>query len=315
MSNSELNNNNPEDILDEDVLLDDDLDIDIIDLDAESDILNEESSIDEEAPQSADDKKKVSKASILRYGIMIVSACLFVFAAVMLTTYFLNYRNGQQTYENASKEVFKPNPNRPTDDNSSTEEGNEFYYDHNALLAINPDSVGYLVMPGIDIQYPIVTATDNDYYLNHDIYGNESIFGALFIDSYIKEGFNSSHVIVYGHNMYDGSMFAKLARYKEESFFMDDANTVFYIYSENKRYTYRIFSVYETSPTSDTYDINFKTLNDMRTYANAMKKKSMYTCGVTVGSATQIMTFSTCTSDSQRRVIVHSILIGANNID
>lgn len=258
--------------------------------------------------QKQADKKSIKKGIVVRRIIMAVALCVFIFAAVMLIQIFFKYKSGRDLYQNVYNEVIKPNPNRPSD--SSSEEGDAFIYNHEALLSINKDAVGYLVMPGIGVQLPIVYRyMDNNYYLNHAIDGSESMFGTLFIDGNIKNGLKSSHVIIYGHNMYDGSMFAGLHKYKNSDFCMDSKNTTFYIYSEDKCYTYRIFSVYETAPTSDTYQVEFPSISALRSYAGAMKQKSMFDLGVPISNTNQVVTFSTCTSDSKRRVIVHAVLI------
>lgn len=42
-----------------------------------------------------------------------------------------------------------------------------FHYDHDALLRINAEGIGYLSIPAISVQLPVAQGTDNDYYLTH----------------------------------------------------------------------------------------------------------------------------------------------------
>lgn len=267
----------------------------------------------EEPPKP--DKPDSSRSALIRHIIMIVSLCVFAFSAVMLIITFFKYKDGRDIYTNISNEVIKPNPNRPSGSSTDDEDEEAFLYDHNALIGINRDAVGYLVMPGVGIQLPVVyRAGDNDYYLNHAINGAESMFGSLFIDGHIRDGFKSTHVLIHGHNMYDGSMFAGLAKYRNEDFARDGENSIVYIYSQDKCYTYRVFSVHQVDPTDIAFTINFGSVLAMRDYASKMKQASMYDFGVPITNASQVLTLSTCTSDSKHRFIVHCVLTATKTI-
>lgn len=79
---------------------------------------------------------------------------------------------------------------------------------------VNPDIVGWVTIPGTPIDYPIVQAQENDpdYYLDHDVYLNWNMYGAIYLDACnAQEGFDSRLAYVFGHHMDDGSMFAALA--------------------------------------------------------------------------------------------------------
>ena len=55
---------------------------------------------------------------------------------------------------------------------------------------------------------------DPDYYLTHDAWGNYDIYGVPYVTPLCTEGLASRNVIIYGHNMSDGSMFAGFANFK-----------------------------------------------------------------------------------------------------
>ena len=61
--------------------------------------------------------------------------------------------------------------------------------------------------------YPIAQCNNNEYYLNHDWYGNKNKCGSLFFDYRCKLN-NDSDLIIYGHNMKDKSMFGSLHDYE-----------------------------------------------------------------------------------------------------
>lgn len=99
------------------------------------------------------------------------------------------------------------------------------------LYSENSDVVGWVTVGGADdpivkINYPVVKAEDNDYYLTHDYLKNEEQRGAIFADyrNVFEPDRLSANTILYGHNMWNGeTMFAKLSRYYEPNAFSDPA--------------------------------------------------------------------------------------------
>ena len=82
----------------------------------------------------------------------------------------------------------------------------------------NPDIVGWITVPDTNIDYPIVQAEDNDYYLRRDLNGEPAKPGTIFMD-YRCAGDGSGYSIIYGHNMKSGSMFGTLKRFGDRAFF------------------------------------------------------------------------------------------------
>ena len=82
--------------------------------------------------------------------------------------------------------------------------------------AINPDVIGFLHIPAktVDDIELFVVQKDNEYYLTHDFYGDEKKSGTLFLDQANEIWPQDQHMIIYGHNMKNGTMFARLPRYK-----------------------------------------------------------------------------------------------------
>ena len=79
-------------------------------------------------------------------------------------------------------------------------------------LSINSDFMGWLQIPGSNIDYPFVRSKDNADYLKRDFYGNYSESGTLFMDYRNLGNFNDQHTLIYGHNMKNKSMFHEIGR-------------------------------------------------------------------------------------------------------
>lgn len=259
-------------------------------------------------------KQNSKTYDIIRYIVLGAAVVVFLVAAGMLIHIFMEYKKGTDIYENISSSVLTP-VDKPTGDGTDTssdkEENLPFVYDHQALLNINSEGQGYLYIPSIDLRLPVVQGTDNEYYLNHTFNKVYNAAGALFIDSRVDKGLGGSNVIIYGHNMKNGSMFAKLAYYKNESFYRQQGNDVFYIYTGDEIREYRIFDAFENDPEGYVYTCNFGTASQLQEYASTVKSYSLYDTGVDVSSATQVVTFSTCTGDGARRIIVQGIYVGS----
>lgn len=106
----------------------------------------------------------------------------------------------------------------------------------------NPDTVGWIRIDGTRIDYPIVQGTDNDYYLHHDFYGEESAGGAIYLDFESQKDFVGRNNILYGHHMKNGTMFKDVNLYKEPEFFKE--HQYFSIYTPDREIRLKAVACY-----------------------------------------------------------------------
>jgi len=121
--------------------------------------------------------------------------------------------------------------------------------DFDALRAINPSVVGWIVVPGTEISYPIVQGTDNAHYLHHTFSGARNASGAIFLDHRNRADFSDSQIILHGHNMRDGSMFAQLHGWQGDRFVIYTPNGVleFEVFNRQTiRATHEIYQLHDT---------------------------------------------------------------------
>ena len=314
LDTDELNSDDGQYELDWDVDSDE-LDSDELDLDElDSDELD--SNLKSNGPnkhKSNKKKRKLSWGNIIRYIIMIIAAVIFLYSGFMLAKIYLEYKQGDDIYKSIADTVLVP-VEATTSDNAQ-EIQSPFKYDHQALLNINSEGIGYLYIPSINLKLPLAQGSDNDYYLTHAFNKTYNGGGTLFEDYRISNGLSASHIIIYGHNMKNGSMFAGLNKYLTPSFYKTEGNDIFYIYTENKLLEYKIFTAYISEPISATYTYNFTNVTALQAYAQSMKLLSSYNTGVDVSSATQIVTFSTCTGDGTQRVIVQGTFMNETPLE
>ena len=163
---------------------------------------------------------------------------LIVFLVVTLICgkYLLDY--WQDSYENRQnyrqvEEIAFPEKDTEEDgtgsnaDNSMTEtEIDDF--DYQALLDENADCIGWLKIAGTDISSPVVQGKDNEFYLYHDFQKNYAICGTLMLDNRNDIDARQEHLIIYGHQMKDGSMFRGLRNFLGDKFLKE--HHILYLY-------------------------------------------------------------------------------------
>ena len=149
---------------------------------------------------------------------IILVLCIVVFgiAAMNLVEIGKEYYDGQKEYEEL-KEYTEEEPNGQQDDPAESK-AEEKTIDFAELRKINEDIVAWIQIPGIGVDYPVVQGEDNEYYLHHTFQKEANKAGSIFLDYRNRADFTEQRVIIYGHNMKDGSMFSNLKKYQDNAF-------------------------------------------------------------------------------------------------
>lgn len=169
------------------------------------------------------------------------------------------------------------------------------------------DYRGWIRIKHTNIDYPILQADDNTYYLDKDMDGNYLMAGSIFMN-YTNNGFDDENTILFGHNMKNGTMFANLSKYMQKDFFYGNNNIDIEI-SNNYHLEYEVFSVYVTD-TKDNYIVpRFKSGDEYKKFLDKIKKKSMYPLEIELDEGDKIITLSTCYYTLHgERLVVHGKL-------
>ncbi len=259
-------------------------------------------------------RRKRTKGDIIRYCVMFVALCVLVYSAMSLISIFLEYRQGEEIYEDYRKyATADPNQDKAPEYIAEEEPLNPNFQiasiDWNKLQADNSDVCAWIQFETLSqINYPVVQSTDNDYYLHHTTDHTENSAGSIFVESANKKDFSDMNTFVYGHNMKNGSMFGLLRYYKDASYYA--GNEYFWIYTPQGNYRYKIFSCYEPLQNSETYTWWRDPCEEYTAYLSKVQSYSKYNTGVSVGPTDKIVTLSTCTSrGSDYRFVVHGKLV------
>ena len=85
---------------------------------------------------------------------------------------------------------------------------------------LNSDMVGWVKIEGTKIDYPVLQSLDSpNFYLTHDFDKNRSAYGAPYVAEECDLTQDCPNILVYGHHMKNGSMFAALDGYLDKSFY------------------------------------------------------------------------------------------------
>lgn len=177
------------------------------------------------------------------------------------------------------------------------------------LLRTNSDVVGWLKIDGTTIDYPVLQAEDNAYYLKKDLYRNDNVTGSIFLDYRNRiDGAAEKHWIVYGHYMKDEIMFKGLLKYKDEAYFAEHPVIEFDTLYGNRKWL--IFSAYYTDANEDYIRTSFADDAAFGAFADDLREKSLYDTGVSIRAEDTVLTLSTCSrTEEGGRFAVHAKLI------
>lgn len=258
-----------------------------------------------------------------------LGAVILVIIFMIGINYYKNYVDEQHYLgiENNLKEIIKVNQKKTEEENplDVIEPGDEDFtttttttttvYDiqyekvFSTLQEINKDTVGWLTVNNTRIDYPVVQAKDNDYYLRRDYYQNKNRHGWIFMDYRNNPDELNENTIIYGHNLANQTMFGTLRYALNSYWYKKSANQIITFNTPNENMKFQIFSIYTIPTTNDYLDITFPTTDAYQSYIDLVKGRSIYDFNIEVTTADKILTLSTCANGNDKRLVIHAKLI------
>ena len=179
-----------------------------------------------------------------------------------------------------------------------------------SLLTVNEDVVGELIVNNTNVNYPVVQAEDNDYYLDHNINKENNANGWIYLD-YRNNSMNlDKNNIIYGHNMYySGVMFGTLYKTANSSWYTNPDNQIITYNTLYENMSFKIFSIYRVPKTNDYLKVFFENDNDFLSFIDMITARSIYNFNVPVNADDKIITLSTCSNNGTKRLVIHAVLI------
>lgn len=179
-------------------------------------------------------------------------------------------------------------------------------------LAGNPDFAGWIKIDGTKLDYPVMyTPEDGEKYLRRNFDGKYSVGGVPFIDKHCSLEPRSDNLIVYGHNMKNGTMFHCLMEYAQRDYWQE--HPVIHVSSLYEEKEYEVIAAFydrvylKTDTCFKFYQFidaeNEDHFNEAITY---FKSHALYDTGIAAQYGDNLITLVTCSYhvDNGRFVVV-----------
>lgn len=228
----------------------------------------------------------------MRKFILVICIIVLIFSLYQIALYVIEAKNVNDMHREIADIYYNNEANKNNKDK---------------FKDLGENVVGWLTIPGTRIDYPVVQGNDNDYYLDHDIKGNENRHGAIFMD-YRNDPYEDENLIIYGHHMKDGTMFKDLVKFKDKDFF--DKNRYLYLDIGDEKTKYEIFSVYIIDASSASLILSFGDTKEYEAFFNTIKERSLFPSDVSFSENGRMITLSTCTYEyDDARLLVHAFSV------
>ena len=169
--------------------------------------------------------------------------------------------------------------------------------------------LGWILIPGTRVSYPVVQGTDNSYYLDHTWRGGKNSVGAIFMECRNSSDLSDFNTIIYGHRMNNRSMFGTLSQYKSRSYWQ--AHPYVYLTDDSGTHRYEIFAAGEVSVDSDVYRLGLRSDSSRQSFLDSCLALSALNTGVTPHTYDKVLTLSTCTGNGHAtRWVVQAVCPG-----
>lgn len=232
---------------------------------------------------------------------------LMLLSGVMICRYYRDTAKQNEVYEELVDIVEAGYETEDTEISDETSALTEYA----GLYEQNEDIVGWIRIDDTKINYPVMQSVNEpNYYLKHSFDKTYSDYGCPYVQENCNVITPSDNVVIYGHNMKNGSMFSALTKYKEKTFWEKHKTITFDTLVEH--YEYEIIAAFKTvvytdSPKSFKYYqfVQADTKEDFDAYVEKCKELSFYDTGVAAEYGDKLITLSTCEySQKNGRMVV-----------
>ena len=220
------------------------------------------------------------------YGVLILLIGIFCFSAYKIGDYLLEKHRSDQMMNEASKFVTVETGEKKDDKKKAPE---RIKVDFDKLREQNEDIVAWLYCGDTKLNYPVVQAADNDYYLYRLLDGSYNRNGTIFMDYRSSADMTDGNTLIHGHHMRSGAMFGELIHYQKQKFY--DQHPVIYLSTPEKNYRLDLLAGCVVEHDDEIYTTDLTEEQVAHYMANStFTSEKEYKGG-------QIVTLSTCSYD------------------
>ena len=268
----------------------------------------------QEAKQKARKKKRRRYFDILRYVAIALCLAVIAYEAFKIISHEMENRAAISEYQEINDtyvQIPEDAAAEAVDTDGEEEVDNEKYpkldIDFEGLASLNPDFIGWLYFPAVDLSYPVVQEQKIDEYLGKTFQGVNNGNGAVFMDIISNPKFTGLNNILFAHNMINKSMFGILPTLADDDNYKKlEKMPYFYIYTKDAVFRYYVYGFYGSPKDGVAYaDIG----SDKKKYdelARYIRENNMYKPkrSVNFGEYPELLQLSTCYYTDNPRFIV-----------
>lgn len=191
--------------------------------------------------------KSLSRAAdlLLGAGTAVLAVILLIYSAYML---FDSVYAAQNAFSSRELQVYKPDADI---DPKLTFE---------MIREVNPDTTAWITIYDTNIDYPVLQGKDDLEYAIKDLYGNQSLTGAIYLSSDNERDYSDPYNVIFGHHVVNGAMFGDIDKYSDRDFFEGHREGI--LLTPYGNFDLNIFAFLRT----DAYDNMVYYLNGNRDY-------------------------------------------------
>lgn len=170
------------------------------------------------------------------------------------------------------------------------------------LKAVNSQVVGWVQIPGTQVNYPVYQTTDNEHYLHTNAKGEWSIGGQIFMDYQNNpNGLVDQQTILYGHHMRNGSMFQYIGAMNDQNTF-DKVETIWYVTPTQTYELEPVFTYHTDEDDEEVRQFNFASVDEFRAYLKDRLSRAVSSrsdAAEVLSRADHVLTLFTCNYTDQ----------------
>lgn len=247
-------------------------------------------------------KNKRYKKVILNIIIYMILLFVLIYSGIKIFKWYKDKTNNNKIAEQIKSTVI-------VEDKNEDENKEEYTVDFNKLKEQNNETVAWIKVNNTSVEYPVVRATNNSFYLNHSFDKSKNSAGWIFADYKNKFDNTDKNIVIYGHNMRDDSMFGSLKNILNSDWYDNDENTNITLYTENEKSIYKVFSIYKIESEDYYIKTQFSNDNEFEKFIETLKKRSIKNFNIDISKEDSILTLSTCANNNKYRVVLHSVRV------
>ncbi len=243
-------------------------------------------------------KSFVNKAALIGDKLLTVAASMLAVLMISYSAYAVEDSLLTQRNAFVGEDLLQYRPN--------VEAGEKVSFE--GIRKVNPDVNSWLTVYGTNINYPVAQGPDDMHYSHTDLYGRQSLTGAIYLSALNGSGYGDQYNIIYGHHMDNGAMFGDVDNYLDASYM--DAHRTGVLITLDHVYDIDIFASLETDAyESAVYDIEANNASGLGQVLSYLQSHATVYRNPKASNPTKLLILSTCldTATSGRVVAVASL--------